>query len=117
MKDPETIVTTLGVCESSLFFHRCQYKIRGSAGMLSPISVGSKASVIANQGLDQAPRDLKIRRRTGIADTRAPCVRFPAAQNLNFRANWICRDEPESPVANRVLVIWPKVALATTRPG
>src|SRR5262245_23910852 len=38
-------------------------------------------------------------------------------QNLNFKANCICLEDPESPVANRVLVIWPNVALPTTRPG
>src|SRR6266404_938005 len=43
--------------------------------------------------------------------------------NINFNANWICREEPESPVWQRGLVVTPKLFAApgtngcATRPG
>ena len=43
----------------------------------------------------------------------------PLTQNKNFAANCTWRDEPESPVGNRVLLITPKEVLrgAAVRPG
>ena len=38
-------------------------------------------------------------------------------QNTSFIPNCICRDDPDSPVGNRVLVIRPKPGLPTTFPG
>ena len=45
--------------------------------------------------------------------------REPEDQYLNFKANCICLDDPESPVGKRVLEITPNVELPTcaTRPG
>lgn len=72
----------------------------------------------APRRLGSATTALVKRKRTGLTQP----VRFILTdavwlQNLNFRANCICLDDPESPVANRVFVIWPNVALPTTRPG
>src|SRR5215510_6278746 len=38
-------------------------------------------------------------------------------QKISFRANCACRDEPDSPVGKRVLVIRPKDGVPTTFPG
>jgi hypothetical protein len=38
-------------------------------------------------------------------------------QNISFRANCVWRDEPDSPVGNRVLVIRPKSGVPTTLSG
>src|SRR5215813_1060641 len=43
--------------------------------------------------------------------------RKSSVYKLNFKANWICREDPDSPVGNRVLVIWPKLGVPTTMPG
>ena len=60
--------------------------------------------------------DLALRYYNIVRDMYHTRISF---QNLNFSANCICRDEPESPVGKRVLVITPKDVLPTwaVRPG
>ena len=54
--------------------------------------------------------------RAQRAATFGRIAAFPF-QNDSLAANWICRDDPASPVGRRVLVILPKVGLPTTLPG
>src|SRR5262245_52512445 len=66
--------------------------------------------------MDQKKRD---KRSLGAQIPSVPSPSGPTGfdQKMSFNANCNCRDEPESLVGNRVLVIRPKFRLPTTAPG
>src|SRR5262245_41789844 len=76
------------------------------------------------EGQRDGGTDKEMRRQREKTALR-PSFLFPSVplshnsqfQKMSFSANCNCLDEPESPVAKRVLVILPKLVVPNTRPG
>ena len=86
-------------------------------GVIPIIPVQSPAHVLTGLAsrARNADEDVAYPRRKRQAPLRR--ISTTLHQRITLMPNWICRDDPDSPVGKRVFVIRPKPGVPTTFPG
>jgi hypothetical protein len=71
--------------------------------MIAPVNVRLSGSSTPRRKKKRTGKNEPVRKKQTLSET----------QNISFIANCTCRDEPESPVGKRVLVMTPNDVLPT----
>src|SRR5262245_6103947 len=83
----------------------------------NPLRPNARQGHFANLPIPAIPQHLAGRVQSLKARWRRSVLKRRSSQHHTLIPNWICRDEPASPVGNRVRVILPNVGLPTMLPG